>query len=118
MLGSSPRGQQRCSTSALVGRDFSIHMYGVMLLLAIFAAVWLTGVRWNGSRRFRPVVRVTVWGVAFGVIGARPTTDITRWSEVPSRVEGRFEVWQGGLGVWGGILLGTIAGAGRGQALG
>jgi len=25
-------------------------------------------------------------------------------------VEGLFEVWKGGLGIWGGVLLGTIAG--------
>jgi prolipoprotein diacylglyceryl transferase len=90
----------------------TIHMYGVMLLLAIFAAVWLTGVRWTRlGGEFDLVVRVTVWGVAFGVIGARAYHDITSWHEVPApKWKGVFEVWNGGLGVWGGILLGTIAG--------
>src|SRR5581483_10672538 len=83
----------------------TIHMYGLMLLLAIFACVWLTAVRWRRlGGDFDLVVRVTVWGVAFGIIGARLYHDITSWSEVPS------PKWQGGLGVWGGILLGTIAG--------
>jgi prolipoprotein diacylglyceryl transferase len=58
------------------------------------------------------VTRVAVWGVGFGVVGARLYHDITSWNEVPTpKWKGVFEVWQGGLGVWGGILFGTIAGA-------
>jgi prolipoprotein diacylglyceryl transferase len=54
---------------------------------------------------------VTVWGIAFGVIGARAYHDLTSWNEVPSpKWKGIFEVWHGGLGIWGGILLGAIAG--------
>jgi prolipoprotein diacylglyceryl transferase len=89
-----------------------IHLYGLTLLVAILAAVWLTTLRWKrlgGDPDL--VVRVAVWGVAFGVIGARAYHDITSWDEVPNpKWKGVFEVWQGGLGVWGGILLGTLAG--------
>ena len=90
----------------------TIHMYGLMLLLAIFACVWLTAVRWRRlGGEFDLVVRVTVWGVAFGIVGARLYHDITSWNEVPNpKYEGIFEIWKGGLGVWGGILFGTIAG--------
>jgi prolipoprotein diacylglyceryl transferase len=53
-----------------------------------------------------------VWGVAFGVVGARAYHDLTSWNEVPTpKWQGVFEVWKGGLGIWGGILLGAIAGA-------
>ncbi|HMI69037.1 MAG TPA: prolipoprotein diacylglyceryl transferase family protein, partial [Solirubrobacteraceae bacterium] len=37
--------------------------------------------------------------------------DVTSWNEVPDYWWGPFAVWQGGLGVWGGILLGVLAGA-------
>lgn len=88
-------------------------MYGLMLLLAIAACIWLTGIRW--SRRggdWDLVLRVAVWGVAFGIVGARAYHDITSWSEVSSpKWKGIFAVWQGGLGVWGGILLGCLVGA-------
>jgi prolipoprotein diacylglyceryl transferase len=89
-----------------------IHMYGVMLLLGIGACVWLTARRWAAvGGEFDLVIRVTVWGVAFGVIGARIYHDITSWSEVPNpKWQGVFEVWKGGLGIWGGILFGAIAG--------
>jgi prolipoprotein diacylglyceryl transferase len=89
-----------------------IHLYGLTLLVAILACVWLTTYRWKrlgGDPDL--VVRVAVWGVAFGVVGARAYHDLTSWNEVPSpKWKGIFEVWQGGLGVWGGILFGTLAG--------
>src|SRR5215210_3671644 len=83
-----------------------------MLLLAIASAVALTGyrwVRWGGD--WDLVFRVAVWGVAFGIVGARAYHDITSWSEVPDEWWGPFAVWEGGLGVWGGILLGCLVGA-------
>jgi phosphatidylglycerol---prolipoprotein diacylglyceryl transferase len=91
---------------------FTIHMYGLMLLLAIAAAVALTGYRWvKWGGDWDLVFRVAVWGVAAGIVGARLYHDITSWSEVPDEWWGPFAVWQGGLGVWGGIGLGCLVGA-------
>jgi prolipoprotein diacylglyceryl transferase len=90
----------------------TIHMYGLMLLIAIAACVALTGwrwVRWGGD--WDLVFRVAVWGVAAGIVGARLYHDVTSWSEVPDQWWGPFAVWQGGLGVWGGILFGVLVGA-------
>jgi prolipoprotein diacylglyceryl transferase len=90
-----------------------LHAYGVMLLLGILAATWLTGVRW--TRRggdWDLVFRVAMWGVAGGVIGARLYHVLTSWSDVPDpKWQGVFEIWEGGLGIWGGIAGGVIAGA-------
>jgi prolipoprotein diacylglyceryl transferase len=90
----------------------SIHAYGLMLLLAIACAVALTGLRW--TRRggdWDLVFRVAVWGVAAGIVGARAYHVVTSWDQVPDEWWGVFAVWEGGLGVWGGIGLGTIVGA-------
>jgi prolipoprotein diacylglyceryl transferase len=91
----------------------ALHAYGVMLLLGILAAVWLTGIRW--TRRggdWDLVFRVAMWGVAGGVVGARLYHVVTSWSEVPDpKWQGVFEIWRGGLGIWGGILGGVLAGA-------
>jgi prolipoprotein diacylglyceryl transferase len=91
----------------------TIHMYGLMLLLAIAACILLTGARWvRRGGDWDLVLRVAVWGVAFGIVGARAYHDITSWSQVSSpKWKGIFAVWEGGLGVWGGILLGCLAGA-------
>jgi prolipoprotein diacylglyceryl transferase len=89
-----------------------LHAYGLMLLLGILAATWLTGIRW--TRRggdWDLVLRVAMWGVAGGVIGARAYHVATSWSEVPDEWWGPFAVWRGGLGVWGGIAGGLLAGA-------
>ncbi len=90
-----------------------VHMYGLMLLLAIAACIWLTGIRYvKRGGDWDLILRVAVWGVAAGIVGARAYHDLTSWSEVPSpKWQGIFEVWKGGLGVWGGIAAGCIAGA-------
>jgi prolipoprotein diacylglyceryl transferase len=90
-----------------------LHMYGLTLLVAILACIWLTGRRWTAmGGDWDLVTRVAVWGVAFGVLGARFYHDVTSWSEVPSpKWQGIWEVWKGGLGIWGGILFGVLAGA-------
>ncbi len=92
---------------------FVVHLYGLMLLLAIAAAVGLTGIRYlRRGGDWDLVLRVAVWGVAAGIVGARLYHDVTSWNEVPDpKWKGVFEVWKGGLGVWGGVLFGAIAGA-------
>ena len=90
-----------------------LHMYGLTLLVAILACMWLTGKRWTArGGDWDLVTRVAVWGVAFGVLGARLYHDVTSWNEVPDpKWQGIWEVWRGGLGIWGGVLFGVIAGA-------
>jgi prolipoprotein diacylglyceryl transferase len=93
----------------------TIHMYGVMLLLAIAACIWLTGrrwVKWGGD--WDLVFRVAIWGVIAGIVGARLYHDITSWHQDPAIHDtwyGPFAVWKGGLGIWGAIPFGVLAGA-------
>ena len=53
---------------------------------------------------------VALWAVPAGLIGGRLYFVATSWNEVPRDWWGPFAVWQGGLGVWGGIALGTLVG--------
>jgi prolipoprotein diacylglyceryl transferase len=89
-----------------------VHMYGLMLLLAIAVCIWVTGIRYvRRGGDWDLVLRVAVWGVAAGIVGARAYHVATSWSEVPDEWWGPFAVWKGGLGVWGGIGLGCLVGA-------
>lgn len=53
---------------------------------------------------------VAPWGFPAGLIGGRIYFLATSWNEVHPHWWGPFAVWRGGLGIWGGIALGTLAG--------
>jgi prolipoprotein diacylglyceryl transferase len=83
-----------------------------MIILGVIVAVWLGERRWvarGGSAG--TVVDVAVWAVPFGLIGGRLYHVITdyqlyfgkTWNPV-----GAFEVWNGGLGIWGAIAAGAL----------
>ena len=89
----------------------TIHMYGLMLLAGIAACIAITGVRWVArGGDWDLIFRVAVWGVGAGIVGARLYHLATSWSEVPDDWWGPFAVWEGGLGIWGGIAGGVLVG--------
>ena len=100
------------SSGAIELGPLTLHAYGFMLLLGILAATALTGIRW--TRRggdWDLVLRVAMWGVVGGIVGARLYHVATSWSEVPDpKWQGVFEIWRGGLGIWGGIAGGVLVG--------
>ena len=103
------------SGSFQITSHFTIHMYGVMLLISIAGCIWLTGVRWvRWGGDWDLVFQMSLWGVIFGIIGARAYHDITSWNQDPTihaHWYGFAAVWDGGLGIWGAIPVGCLAGA-------
>ncbi|MEJ7569963.1 MAG: prolipoprotein diacylglyceryl transferase [Gaiellaceae bacterium] len=90
----------------------TIHMYGLMLLAGIAACIALTGRRWAArGGDWDLIFRVAVWGVGFGIVGARLYHVATSWDELPDEWWGPVAVWEGGLGIWGGIAGGVLAGS-------
>ena len=86
-------------------------MYGLMLLLGIAACIALTGYRWTKrGGDWDLIFRVAVWGVGAGIVGARLYHLATSWDQVPDEWWGPFAVWEGGLGIWGGIGAGRAGG--------
>jgi prolipoprotein diacylglyceryl transferase len=93
---------------------FEIRIYGLMYIVAIAAAVYITGRRLErrgGSREL--VSEVAIWAVPAGLIGGRLYYVATSFNEVPHHWWGSLAIWKGGLGIWGGIALGTIVGVWR-----
>lgn len=100
------------SSGTLELGPLTIHMYGLMLLAGIAACIWLTGTRWVArGGDWDLIFRVAVWGVGAGIVGARLYHLATSWDDVPDDWWGPFAVWEGGLGIWGGIAAGAIVGS-------
>jgi prolipoprotein diacylglyceryl transferase len=93
---------------------FEIRIYGLMYILAVLAAVGISRRRWEAQGGSRELVYdVAMWGFPAGLIGGRLYFLATSWNEVPDDWWGPFAVWKGGLGIWGGIALGTLVGIWR-----
>ena len=90
----------------------SLNLYGLMIALGVIAAVWLFGRRLEerGVGTKEDASSIAIWAVLAGVVGARlyhVITDYDRfrdnWDEIPA-------IWNGGLGIPGGLLAGTVVG--------
>ena len=89
-----------------------VHVYGLAYVVAVIAAVAITSRRWESQGGDpRLVQEVALWGFPAGLIGGRLYFLATSWDQVPPHWWGPFAVWDGGLGIWGGIALGTLTGA-------
>ena len=93
---------------------FAFRMYGLMIALGVLAAVWLARRRWASyGGDPQEITRSPPPAGPAGAGGARLYHVITDWTDKYS--DGRwwpnaFEIWKGGLGIPGGILLGAIVG--------
>jgi prolipoprotein diacylglyceryl transferase len=100
------------SSGTLELGPLTVHMYGLMLLAGIAAAVLVAGRRWSArGGDWDLIFRLAVWGVAGGIVGARLYHIATSWSDVPDEWWGPLAIWKGGLGIWGGIAGGILVGA-------
>jgi prolipoprotein diacylglyceryl transferase len=88
-----------------------LHAYGLMYVLAVAAVVLMTRYRWAklGGDPELPY-RTAIWGFPAGLIGGRIYFLITTPSQVPDHWWGPLAIWQGGLGIWGGIAGGAAVG--------
>ena len=91
---------------------FPIRAYAMFILAGIVVAVWITQRR-LANRGGEPgqALDVAVWAVPFGVVGGR----IYHVISSPQAYFGQggdpvsaLYIWQGGLGIWGAVALGTL----------
>lgn len=101
----------------LVGGEFILHYYGIMLMLGAVAGAWLASVELR-RRGYDPemVWDLLIYLIVGGVVGARlwhvltPTTasGLTTYYYLTHPLD-VIEIWKGGLGIPGAILGGLIA---------
>jgi len=88
-----------------------VHFYGLCYVVGITCAVLLTRRLWREKGGDPDLVyTVAMWGVPFGILGGRLYHDLTSWNEVPHNWYGWIAIWEGGLGIWGGIAGGFLGG--------
>ena len=88
------------------------HFYGLMIALGVFAAVEIASRRWR-ARGGDPddMWAIAIWAVPAGLIGARIYHLITDWKTyIPNNLGGMIKIWDGGLGIPGGIIAGVGVG--------
>jgi prolipoprotein diacylglyceryl transferase len=86
------------------------HLYGLILALGVLVAVWLAEHRWRVRGYPRDgIYDISFWVVIWGVIGARVyhvITDYQRFEDDPFKA---FQIWKGGLSIWGAVIGGALA---------
>jgi prolipoprotein diacylglyceryl transferase len=99
------------SSNGLHVGPFFLHLYGLMYVFAVAGAIVVSSRRWKkaGGDPNLPY-EVALWAFPAGLIGGRIYFLITTPSQVPDHWWGPFAIWQGGLGIWGGIAGGVIVG--------
>jgi prolipoprotein diacylglyceryl transferase len=94
--------------------SLDIHVYGLMYVVGIALAIYITRRRWVASGGDPALAYdVALWAVPAGIVGGRIYFDITTPFDIPHHWWGPFAVWTGGLGIWGGVALAALVGAWR-----
>jgi prolipoprotein diacylglyceryl transferase len=89
-----------------------LRAYGLAIALGVIAAVWIARRRW-AARGGDPddISRIALWAVLAGLIGARLYHVLTDLDRFEGRWLHVFAVWEGGLGIPGGLIAGVGTGA-------
>jgi len=109
-----PAGIPSPSSAVWYLGSIPVRAYALCILTGVFVAVWWSDRRYRaGGGRPEVVLDVAIVAVPAGIVGARlyhvisspddyfgPNGDLSR---IP-------QTWQGGLGIWGGIAGGVLAG--------
>ena len=94
------------------GFNINIHAYAICILLGIVAALLFTGSRFK-ARKADPgvVLDIALWAVVFGIVGARIFHVVTHPNDYFGSAEKLaqiFQIWQGGLAIFGALLFGAV----------
>jgi prolipoprotein diacylglyceryl transferase len=103
------------SSGAIHIGPLQLRAYGLCIALGVWAAVAVCSRRY-GRRGGDPglISTVAVWAVPAGLIGARlyhVVTDYELYLPPRGHPLNVFKIWDGGLGIWGGVAAGVMVGA-------
>ena len=95
--------------------NFVLSWHGFFSVVAMVVGVWMAGRAASRENLDKDLVYNTaIWGIIGGVIGARLVHVIDYWSVYSLNPVSIFQMWSGGIGLWGGILGGWLGGSAYG----
>ena len=90
-------------------KGFDIAYYGITIAVAILFAMLLVFVRARHSGQdVNDYENLAILGIIFGIIGARIYYVIFSWSDYREDIKSVFNIRQGGLAIYGGIIAGFL----------
>jgi prolipoprotein diacylglyceryl transferase len=102
------------STNVIDIGPLELHVYGLCYAVAVVVAIAIVQRRWEAQGGSRELVYdVALWAFPAGLVGGRLYYLATTPGDSFDTWWGPFAVWEGGLGIWGGIALGTLVGLWR-----
>lgn len=95
-----------------IGSQFvQINWYGVIIAFGfILAALYGGRIAYVWRMNLSKMVDVLIYGTVSGIIGARAYYVIFQWDYYKLHPAEIFEIWNGGLAIYGGIIGGIVAG--------
>lgn len=92
------------------GSGFALSWHGFLSFVAVAVAVWLVAraARTEPGVDSEQVYNTAIWAILGGIIGARIVHVADNWDVYGNDLTQVFAVWEGGIGLWGGILGGWL----------
>ena len=89
-----------------------LNAYGLMIALGVIAAVRIAGRRAEnkGVGTTEDISSIAMWAVPAGVLGGRAYHVLTDYQRFQGHWFDAVKIWQGGLGIWGGVAAGVAVG--------
>lgn len=91
--------------------SFSVAWYGVIIAVGFLLALWY-GLSHSKQYGINPdkMIDVVIGGIIGGIIGARLYYVLFSWSDYKDDLLSIFEIWNGGLAIYGGIIGAVLVG--------
>ena len=89
-----------------------LNAYGLMIAIGVIAAVRIAGRRAEnkGVGTTEDISSIAMWAVPAGVLGGRAYHVLTDYERFQGQWFDAIKIWQGGLGIWGGVTAGVVIG--------
>ncbi len=89
-----------------------LNAYGLMIALGVIVAVRIAGRRAEnkGVGTTEDISSIAMWAVPAGVLGGRAYHVLTDYERFQGQWFDAIKIWQGGLGIWGGVTVGVAVG--------